>query len=226
MSKAPRSRQDRLDRVPSAVDERRPEGALPLLTQIKTRPPRSAMLGNVRADHGQKPREEGGRDYPLKLGPELGLARSGLTSFWNDLDELAEILRSLHAQPTHGAVRLGVDEGYTRRCLPDILARFAVTHPQTTVEVSRAASCELVPRLKAGELDLMLCGLEPRQWPAVEVWRGPLAWIIADAQSRHRDDPLPLSLSPGNCPFRPPWVEPVQAGAELGRSIPLRSARR
>src|SRR5271166_6459612 len=46
-----------------------------------------------------------------------------------------EILRSLHAQPTHGAVRLGVDEGYTRRCLPDILARFAVTHPQTTVEV-------------------------------------------------------------------------------------------
>src|SRR5271165_5201600 len=154
------------------------------LTQIKTRPPRSAMLGN-RADHGQKPREEGGRDYPLKLGPELGLARSGLTSFWNDLDELAEILRSLHAQPTRGAVRLGVDEGYTRRCLPDILARFAVTHPQTTVEVSRAASCELVPRLKAGELDLMLCGLEPRQWPAVEVWRGPLAWIIADAQSRH-----------------------------------------
>src|SRR5271166_4362548 len=191
------------------------------LTQIKTRPPRSAMLGN-RADHGQKPREEGGRDYPLKLRPELGLARSGLTSFWNDLDELAEILRSLHAQPTRGAVRLGVDEGYTRRCLPDILARFAVTHPQTTVEVSRAASCELVPRLKAGELDLMLCGLEPRQWPAVEVWRGPLAWIIADAQSRHRDDPLPLSLSSGNCPFRPPWVEPAQAGAELGRSIPLR----
>ena len=36
------------------------------LTQIKTRPPRSAMLGNVRAGHGQKPREEGGRDYPLK----------------------------------------------------------------------------------------------------------------------------------------------------------------
>jgi len=55
----------------------------------------------------------------------------------------------------------------------------------------------------------MLCegGLEPRQWPAVEVWRGPLAWIIADAQPRHRDDPLPLSLSPGNCPFRPPWVD-------------------
>src|SRR5271166_2843061 len=51
------------------------------LTQIKTRPPRSAMMGNVRAGHGQKTREEGGRDYPLKVGPELGFARSGLTSF-------------------------------------------------------------------------------------------------------------------------------------------------
>ncbi len=40
-----------------------------------------AILGNVRAGHGQKPREEDGRDHPLMLGPELGLARSGLTSF-------------------------------------------------------------------------------------------------------------------------------------------------
>ncbi len=47
------------------------------------------MLRDVRAGHGQKPREEGDRDYPLKLGPELGFARSGLTSFWNDVDELA-----------------------------------------------------------------------------------------------------------------------------------------
>jgi DNA-binding transcriptional LysR family regulator len=120
-----------------------------------------------------------------------------------------DILRSLQVQPAHDAVRLGVDEAYTRRCLPDILARFASTHPTTTVEVSRAASCELVPMLKAGDLDLMLCagGLEPRQWPAVELWRGPLAWIISEAHTRHLDDPLPLSLSPDNCPFRPPWLD-------------------
>jgi DNA-binding transcriptional LysR family regulator len=62
--------------------------------------------------------------------------------------------------------------------------------------------------LKAGELDLMLCegGIEPRQWPAVEIWRAPLEWITSDAHNRHRDDPLPVSLSPGNCPFRPPWI--------------------
>ena len=120
-----------------------------------------------------------------------------------------EIVRSVQDQKSHEVVRLGVDEGFTRRCLPDILARFATTHPSATVEVSRAASCELTPRLKSGDLDLMLCegGLEPRQWPAIEVWRGPLCWIVSDAHGCHRDDPLPLSLSPGNCPFRPPWLD-------------------
>jgi DNA-binding transcriptional LysR family regulator len=101
-----------------------------------------------------------------------------------------EIVRSVQNQKSHEVVRLGVDEGFTRRCLPDILARFATTNPSATVEVSRAASCELTPRLKSGDLDLMLCegGLEPRQWPAIEVWRGPLCWIVSDAHGCHRDD--------------------------------------
>jgi DNA-binding transcriptional LysR family regulator len=118
-----------------------------------------------------------------------------------------DILKAVQAQPAHAAVRLGVDCGYSRR-LPDILARMAATHPHVTVEVASAASCELGPMLKANTLDLMLCqgGLEPRQWPAVEVWRGPLAWIVSDAHPRQFDDPLPLALSPAECPFRPPWM--------------------
>jgi DNA-binding transcriptional LysR family regulator len=55
----------------------------------------------------------------------------------------------------------------------------------------------------------MLCegGHEPPQWPAVELWRAPLDWIISEEHPRHLDDPLPLSLAPGNCPFRPPWLD-------------------
>jgi DNA-binding transcriptional LysR family regulator len=118
-----------------------------------------------------------------------------------------DILKAVQAQPTRTAVRLGVDSGHSRR-LPEILGRFAAAHPDVTVEVARAASCELGPMLKANSLDLMLCvgGLEPRQWPAIEIWRGRLAWIVSDARPRQFDDPLPLALSPGNCPFRPPWM--------------------
>src|SRR5271166_5076811 len=55
-----------------------------------------------------------------------------------------EIVRSLQAKNDCAAVRLGVSEAFTRRCLPDILSRFAETQPRTTVEISRGASCELV----------------------------------------------------------------------------------
>jgi DNA-binding transcriptional LysR family regulator len=118
-----------------------------------------------------------------------------------------DILKAVQAQPAHAAVRLGVDSGYLRR-LPDILARLAATHPHVTVEVARASCCELGPMLKANSLDLVLCegGLEPRQWPAVEVWRGPLAWVVSDARPRQFDDPLPLAISPDHCPFRPSWM--------------------
>jgi DNA-binding transcriptional LysR family regulator len=118
-----------------------------------------------------------------------------------------DIIKAVQTQPMHAAVRLGVDSSYSRR-LPDILARVAAANPNVTVEVARASSCELVPMLKANNLDLMLCegGLEPREWPAVEVWRGRLTWIVSDARPRQFDDPLPLALSPGECPFRPPWI--------------------
>jgi len=119
-----------------------------------------------------------------------------------------EIVQSLQARTVHRSVRLGADGGYSRPWIPTILARFAATHPAVRVEISRDGSCELVPKLKAGELDLILCegGHEPRQWPATEVWRGRLEWITSDAHRRHLDDPLPLVLVPGNCPFRPPWL--------------------
>jgi molybdate transport repressor ModE-like protein len=119
-----------------------------------------------------------------------------------------EIMQSLHVTKVHRCVRLGADGGYSRPWIPAILARFAAAHPEITVEISRDGSCELVPKLKAGDLDLIICegGVAPRQWPAKEIWRARLEWITSDAHRRHLDDPLPLVLVPGNCPFRPPWL--------------------
>src|SRR5208337_2922599 len=142
-------------------------------------------------DHTLVTRGKGGAVELTAHGEEL-VERGRALLALND-----EIVQSLQARPVHRSVRLGADGGYSRPWIPTILARFAAAHPTITVEISRASSCELVPKLKTGDLDLMLCegGLEPRQWPAVEVWRGPLAWIISDAHTRHLEDPLPLSLS-------------------------------
>ena len=92
--------------------------------------------------------------------------------------------------------------------LPKILASFAKRHPAVSVEISQGASCQLVPLLKEGILDLMICeaGVEPRGWPAIELYREPLHWITSKRHDAHRQDPVPLVLAPGNCPFRPPWL--------------------
>ena len=67
-----------------------------------------------------------------------------------------------------------------------------------------ASSDDLVERFKAGEVDLTLVseGNEPRNWPLVALWRGPLVWITSTRYAPHRQDPLPLALAGPECGWR------------------------
>jgi DNA-binding transcriptional LysR family regulator len=147
-----------------------------------------------------------GRGGAVQLTPQgsylLGRARELLAL--ND-----EIVGSLRTRPNHAEVRFGVPEVKGGLDVPKMLQRFSETCPEIAVEAVLGPSCALVPLLKAGHLDLMLCetGIEPRQWPTVEVWRGPVRWITSEHHTPHLMDPLPLSLPPGNCPWRPPWLD-------------------
>src|SRR3954469_10194479 len=87
-----------------------------------------------------------------------------------------EVLTMCRAPAITGTVRLGTPEDYALSYLPPILKRFAETHPGVQVDVVCAASSQLVEQLKAGKLDLTLCsdGIQPRHWPDVPLWRGPL----------------------------------------------------
>jgi DNA-binding transcriptional LysR family regulator len=85
-----------------------------------------------------------------------------------------------------------------------VLRDFAETHPAVQVDVLCSSSSDLVEKLKAGELDLTLVsdGIQPRQWPTVPLWRGPLTWITSTRYAPHRQDPLPLALAHGACGWR------------------------
>ena len=115
-----------------------------------------------------------------------------------------EIWSAFRAPAIQGSVRLGTPDDYALRYLPQVLKRFADTHPSVEVEVICAPSSEVVARLKAGELDLTLCseGHEPAHIPAVELWRGPLMWITSERHGPHRQEPLPLALATGDCSWR------------------------
>ncbi len=116
-----------------------------------------------------------------------------------------EIWRAFHTPTVRGTVRLGTPDDYALAYLPGALKRFADSHPAVEVDVLCMPSADLFTRLRAGELDLILCSAGPElvHWPeALELWRGPLQWISAARDSPHRRDPLPLALAAGDCCWR------------------------
>jgi DNA-binding transcriptional LysR family regulator len=115
-----------------------------------------------------------------------------------------EIWSMFRAPQVQGTVRLGTPDDYAFQYLPQILRRFADTHPAVQVDVLCLPSTDVVDKLKAGELDLTLCseGHEPRRWPATELWRGPLRWITSERYAPHRLDPVPLALAANDCSWR------------------------
>jgi DNA-binding transcriptional LysR family regulator len=108
-----------------------------------------------------------------------------------------EVLTTFRAPQIAGTVRLGTPDDYAFAYLPPILKRFAETHPAVQVDVVCSPSGELIRRLQADEIDLTLIsdGHQPKGWPSVELWRGPLVWVTATRFAPHRQDPLPLALA-------------------------------
>lgn len=156
------------------------------------------MLGHRLFDRGK-----GGSIDLTPLGQHL-LGRA-----YEILDLNDDILKSTRAVPVHGTVRLGLPDEVSGRHLPRILERFAEQAPLIEVAVTTAPSCLLANQFKNGEHDLVILdqGLEPRQWPAEEIWRQPMRWITSDYHRQHLRQPLPLVLSPAECPFRPTWLQ-------------------
>jgi DNA-binding transcriptional LysR family regulator len=115
-----------------------------------------------------------------------------------------EVLSACRAPAITGTVRLGTPDDYALSYLPPILKRFAETHPAVQVDVVCSSSSQLVEQLKDGDLDLTLCsdGNQPRTWPYVSLWRGPLSWVTSTRHAPHRQSPLPLALAHEECGWR------------------------
>jgi DNA-binding transcriptional LysR family regulator len=142
---------------------------------------------------GQKVLSRGkGGDVELTPHGEFLLAHARQILSLND-----EVVAMFRAPTLAGTVRLGTPDDYAFGYLPPILKRFADTHPAAQVDVLCAPSNELIERLKDGELDLTLVsnGHQPRHWPTVQLWRGPLVWVTSSRHAPHRLDPLPLALA-------------------------------
>ena len=99
-----------------------------------------------------------------------------------------------------GTVRFGTPDDYADRFLPEIVARFARTHPMVKVDVECLGSTILFERTRRGEMDLALvtCGCETVSGDPLR--REPLVWVTSARHNVHLLDVLPLA-SP-DCEWR------------------------
>ena len=101
-----------------------------------------------------------------------------------------------------GTIRFGTPDDYAEKFLPEILARFARTHPLITVDVDCVGSSELFTRVKRGEMDLALvthgCDIVTDE----PVRREQLVWVTSMRHCAHMAEVVPLAVSHAGCEWR------------------------
>ena len=130
-----------------------------------------------------------------------------------------EAIAAFDSQVMAGHVTVGSPDDYASTFLPEILARFAATHPRVHVEVVCEDSTLLVTRLAKGDVDLALVTQGHGENGGVVVHREPLVWVTSARHCAHEEDPLPLAVFSTGCCFRRHATERM---ASAGR--PVRTA--
>ena len=101
-----------------------------------------------------------------------------------------------------GTIKFGTPDDYAERFLPEILARFARTHPMVTVDVECLGSGELFERCKRGEMDLSLVTFGCEIITDEPVRREKLVWVTSTRHHAHMAEVLPLAVSHAGCSWR------------------------
>lgn len=149
-----------------------------------------------------------GRTLFLREGRSVSLTPDGeaLLSFGRRMLRINdEAVSRFLAPPIDGRVRFGAPDDFGTRFLPNILARFAATHPMVEVDVVLAPSVRLTAELDAGDLDLTLVtagSSDTRTEDGVIVYSEPLLWAGLKGGRAQEEEPIRLALSSQGCAWR------------------------
>jgi DNA-binding transcriptional LysR family regulator len=130
-------------------------------------------------------------------------------------DEAMQRFRTTQIQ---GTIRLGIPDDYAGQYLPDILGRFAASHPDVEVDVFCQQSTDLYEQVQENKVDIALLS-SGVDIGGIAVHREPLVWASLRHGCAHEKDPIPLAVSHAGCCWR------RQATSALDRvGIPYRIA--
>jgi DNA-binding transcriptional LysR family regulator len=154
----------------------------------------------------KKLEEQVGQPLFAKNGRTVALTPDGeaLLGYARRILKLAdEALLRFRAPEIRGTIRLGAPDDYASQFLPDILSRFAASHPNVEVDVVCQSSSELVALLEDGRLDVALVSAGHGQGSGgITVYREDLAWVGLKHGCAHEKDPIPLAVSHVGCCWR------------------------
>lgn len=124
-----------------------------------------------------------------------------------------EALAAFDPSELQGTVTIGTPDQYAGAFLPEILARFAETHPAVTVEVVCDLTTNLLTRLADGAIDLALVTHGYADDGGTVLHREPLVWVTSARHCAHEQTPVPLALLHPGCNYRR-WALDALAGAD------------
>ncbi|NMD07582.1 MAG: LysR family transcriptional regulator, partial [Phyllobacteriaceae bacterium] len=113
-----------------------------------------------------------------------------------------EIVATFTKPELTGSVRFGTPDDYADLFLPEVLGRFARSHPQVTVDVECLPSANLMEKIKEGDIDIALVTFRDNEGEGEVVRREELVWVVSSRHSPHTLETLPLATAGGSCAWR------------------------
>src|SRR6201996_2027045 len=132
----------------------------------------------------RKLEEQVGRQLLFRTTRALTLSEDGedflryAQSILHTFDSMAQRFRP---SPISGVVRFGVLENFMGDRLPTLLCKFSRAFPSVRLDVSVGMNLDLLPMIKAGELDLAVVMTPPGSDEGTSLRRTQFVWVASDS---------------------------------------------
>jgi DNA-binding transcriptional LysR family regulator len=104
-----------------------------------------------------------------------------------------------------------VPDDYADRYLPEIMARFARSHPGVELTIVCEPTARLVERVDNRDIDLAIITHSGVNRPSEIIRRERLLWVTSSRSAVHLEPTVPLALGRQTCAWRRIAIERLQA---------------
>ncbi|MCM2293843.1 LysR substrate-binding domain-containing protein [Allorhizobium sp. BGMRC 0089] len=114
----------------------------------------------------------------------------------------SEAIAAFDDNRLEGSLKIGTPDDYADRYMPEIIGRFAKTHPNVELYIVCEPSASLAEKMTRGELDIALVTHNPAARSSHVVRTEPLCWVASANHPLPEDAPVPLAVGRRDCNWR------------------------